>query len=312
VYTQNFDTLPNPGPASVNAGNPVTLNSIHYSLGNPYGFADPVLASGNSGGLGIPDLAGWYGAGSAGSKFGATDGDQTTGGQISFGLPGSSNRALGLLATSSTGATAFGAKFVNQTAQTLNSLTVHVTGELWRQSDLPKTLECYYWIDPTGTAPFSSSQTASLPDLNVSFAVNAAAAGGVAVDGTAAMNQSSLTAANEAIADWPPGAALWLVWQMADSSGKAQGLAVDNLSFSASTDTASPAVPLTFQTTPTNLVLSWFGVAGQNYQLEYKNDLAASNWAAVGNPISGMGVVIGLTNDFNQSAQRFYRLRTIP
>ena len=211
-----------------------------------------------------------------------------------------------------TGATAFGAKFVNQTAQTLNSLTVHVTGELWRQSDLPKTLECYYWIDPTGTAPFSGTQTASLPDLNVSFAVNAAAAGGVAVDGTAAMNQISLTAANEAIADWPPGAALWLVWQMPDSTGKAQGLAVDNLSFSASTASTPPSVPLSFQTTPTNLVLSWFGVAGQNYQLEYKNDLAVSNWTAVGTPISGMGVVIGLTNDFDQSAQRFYRLRTIP
>ena len=28
----------------------------------------------------------------------ATDGDQTTGGQLSFGLPNSSNRALGLLA----------------------------------------------------------------------------------------------------------------------------------------------------------------------------------------------------------------------
>jgi hypothetical protein len=34
-------------------------------------------------------------------------------------------------------------------------LTVQFIGEVWRQSNLPKTLECYYFIDPTGVAPFS-------------------------------------------------------------------------------------------------------------------------------------------------------------
>ena len=28
---------------------------------------------------------------------------------------------------------------------------------------------------------------------------------------------------------WPPGTALWLVWQMTDSTGKAQGLGIDNV-----------------------------------------------------------------------------------
>ena len=64
-----------------------------------------------------PLLAGWFGladpTASVGTRFGATDGDQTTGGQISFGLPNSTNRALGLLATSTTGFTAFGARFLN-------------------------------------------------------------------------------------------------------------------------------------------------------------------------------------------------------
>ena len=76
------------------------------------------------------------------SKFGATDGDQTTGGQISFGLPGSSNRALGLLATSSTGGTAFGVRFINGTGITLTRMNLQFTGEVWRQSNLPKTLQC--------------------------------------------------------------------------------------------------------------------------------------------------------------------------
>ena len=62
VYTQNFDSLPDPGATSVNTANTVTINGITYSLANPYDFAYPAIASGNSGGLGISALAGWYGS----------------------------------------------------------------------------------------------------------------------------------------------------------------------------------------------------------------------------------------------------------
>ncbi len=118
-------------------------------------------------------MPGWYGladpTASVGTRFGATDGDQTTGGQISFGLPNSTNRALGLLATSTTGYTAFGAKFINGTSQTLNFINLQFTGEVWRQSDLAKTLEFYYFIDPSATNVFSTSATAYLPALECEF-----------------------------------------------------------------------------------------------------------------------------------------------
>jgi hypothetical protein len=304
--------LPNPGPTSVNSANPVTVQGVTYSLANPFSFADPVSGSGNNGGLGINGLSGWYGLGSLSSKFGATDGDQTTGGQISFGLPGSSNRALGLLATSSTGPTAFGARFINESGQTLNSVNIQVTGELWRQSNLPKSLQCYYFIDPTGSASFSGSQTALLPSLDVSFPVNASAVGGLAVDGTASNNQVNLSAANQPISDWPPGAALWLVWQMSDATGKAQGLAIDSLSFSASTPAPVYEVPIMFSTTSTNLVLSWMGVTGQIYQMEYIDDLQASSWTPLSTPITGTGAMLTFTNNLSQSSQRFYRLHILP
>ena len=236
IYTQNFDSLPDPGAASVNTANPVTIDGVTYSLANPYDFAFPAMTNGSTGGLGLSALAGWYGSSALLSRFGATDGDQTTGGQISFGLPNSSNRALGLLATSTTGSTAFGAKFINNTGTALNFITLQVTGEIWRQSNLPKTLQCYYWIDPTATAPMPTQATAYLPALNVSFPTDSGDVGGVAVDGTAATNQIDLAVTNQAITNWPSGAALWLVWQMTDSTGKAQGLAIDNLSFAAAVD----------------------------------------------------------------------------
>ncbi|MGO8701105.1 MAG: lamin tail domain-containing protein [Limisphaerales bacterium] len=280
IYTQNFDSLPDPGATSVNSANPVTINGVTYSLGNPFDFAAPAAASGKTGGLGLAAMAGWYGladpAASVGTRLGASDGDQTAGGQISFGLPNSSNRALGLEATSTTGYTAFGAKFINNTDTTLNYLNVQATGEIWRQSDKAKTLKCYYFIDPTVAAPISTAATASLPTLDVSFPAVPADVGGGAVDGTNPANQMNLAITNQAITNWPPGAAWWLVWEMADATGKAQGLAIDNLSFSATSQNPSTnTVSLTLQSLTANqFVLSWPAVAA-NFQLYTTTNLAS-------------------------------------
>ncbi len=193
VYSQNFDSLPDPGATSVDSGNPVTIDGITYSLANPYDFAYPASASGNNGGLGLPAMAGWFGladpTASVGVRFGASDGDQTTGGQISFGPENNANRALGLLATSTTGYTAFGLRLINGTGQTLHYINLQFAGEVWRQSDLAKTLEFYYFIDTTGTNTFSTNATAFIPALNVNFPTAAGDVGGDAVDGTVANNQ---------------------------------------------------------------------------------------------------------------------------
>ena len=308
VYTQNFDSLPDPGATSVNTANTVTINGVTYSLANPYDFAYPVMASGSSGGLGLSALAGWYGTSVLLSRFGATDGDQTTGGQLSFGLPSSSNRALGLLATSTTGGTAFGVRFINGTATTLTRMNLQFTGEVWRQSNLSKTLQFYYFIDPTGTAAFPGSATAFLPGLNVSFPTVGADSGGVAVDGTSPLNQTNLSVLDQTLTNWPPGAALWLVWEMTDSTGKAQGLGMDNLSFSASIPLP---VPVNIQTSGTNLFLNWPAGAGQSYQLEYKDDLTAPTWTPLGSPVTGTGGTLTLTNNLGDSPQRYFRLRLV-
>ncbi len=308
VYSQNFDSLPDPGAISVDSGNTVTIGNVTYSLANPYDFAYPVIASGSSGGLGISTLAGWYGRSALESRFGASAGDLTSGGQNSFGLPGSSNRALGLLATKTTGGTAFGVRFINGTPITLTRMNLQFTGEVWRQSNVPKTVQFYYFVDPSGTAPFPSSATAFIPALNVNIPTVPGDVNGAAVDGTSPLNQTNLSVLNQTITNWPPGAALWLVWQMTDSTGKAQGLGIDNLSFSASIPLP---VPVNIQTSGTNLFLNWPGVAGQTYQLEYKDDLTAPAWTPLGNPVTGTGGTLALTNNFGASPQRFFRLRLV-
>jgi hypothetical protein len=313
VYAQNFDSLPDPGSTSINSDNPVTINGVTYSLANPFDFAFPVSAAGNTGGLGLAALAGWYGladpTASVGVRFGATDGDQTAGGQISFGLPNSSNRALGLLATSTTGYTAFGAKFINNTGTALNFINLQVTGEIWRQSDKPKTLECYYFIDPTATAPMSTQATAYLPAFNVLFPTFSADVGGAAVDGTAPANQINLAVTNQPIANWPAGAAFWLVWEMTDSTGKAQGLAIDNLSFAATalgTPTNTPSMSM--QTSGANpFVLSWPASAG--FQLYSATNLAPPvAWSLVTNPAASNNGIFFLTIPPTNATAQFFRL----
>jgi regulation of enolase protein 1 (concanavalin A-like superfamily) len=250
VYSQNFDSLPDPGAATVDAGNPATINGLTYALANPFAFGAPVVAAG-AGGLGLPwTLSGWYGLGAGEAQLGASAGDQTTGGIISFGpaTSANTNRALGLLATGSSGPTAFGAKFINQSLVPLNLISLSYTGELWRQQDLAKTISFGYCIDPAATNAFSTNVTAWLTNLDVSFAAGDSAA----MDGTAAANQVSLAVTNQPISQWAPGAALWLVWQMTDPSGKGQGLAIDNLSFS-----AAAAPTLTARPSGSSLALTW-------------------------------------------------------
>ena len=316
VYTQDFNSLPNPGLVSVNTANPVTINGVTYSLPDPFDFALPPTASSQGGGLGLPALAGWFGladpTASVGARFGATDGDQTTGGVISFGPPNSTNRALGLLATSTTGFTAFGARFLNATTSTLDHISLQLTGELWRQSDRPKVLVCYYLVDPTATNLFSTNMAALLPGLNVAFPTAPADVGGVAVDGTLPANQVNLSLNGQAITNWPPGAALWLAWEMTDPSGKAQGLAIDNLSFSAWAAPVLTPVPLAPHVAGSNLVLSWASFAGQSYQIQFKNDLSDPFWQPLGDLILGTGSPISVTNDLSAPTQRFFRLNIVP
>ena len=314
-YFQDFNTLPNPGMDSVNANNAVTINGIKYSLANPYDFAAPIASSGKSGGLGLNALNGWYGAADLAAQFGATSGDQTTGGVLAFGLPDSPNRALGLLATSSTGGTAFGVKIINATGEDLNYFTLRYVGELWRQSDIAKVVLFSYAVDPVTTNTWPATTLQPVTTMNLAFATDTTAKGGVAADGTALANQQSLGMTNQPVSNWKAGTALWLVWRMPDSTGKAQGLGLDDLSFSAAVnalpaDFTAPALGAAI-TTAGQMQVTCATVAGLKYQLEASSDLTTGHWTPVGDVIIGTGAP--LTIPLNPTnTQQFFRLRVSP
>ena len=58
--------------------------------------------------------------------------------------------------------------------------------------------------------------------------------------------------------------------------------------------------------------LTWPTIVGQNYQLETTTNLTAATWTLLVGPIPGTGSPIIVTNDFDISPQRFFRLSVGP
>lgn len=331
TYTQDFNSLPSPGTnftVTVPAGNPVIINGTNYSFGNanPYDFAAPILPTGSPGGLGqASSMAGWYGwvEGGAGvNRFGANAGDYTTGGIQSYGATNSyaesQDRALGIQTTAESRQSAVAARFINHTPATLTRITLQFTGELWRQSVVPKSLVFHYVIDPTGTNGFDTnpSDFVFIPPLDVNFPTNAAASGGVPVNGNLPANQLSKSVVNQVIADWPSGGALWLVWQYTNSTGKAQGVAIDNLTFSATADGSGPGEPaaltgISHNSQDGSVSFSITGQAGYGYVVEYTTNLVSPvYWRSLQTNTVGAGAWLFTDPSPGDAPARFYRVRS--
>jgi hypothetical protein len=133
------------------------------------------------------------------------------------------------------------------------------------------------------------------------------------VDGANPLNQTNLSATNLVITNWTPGAALWLVWEMSDSTGKAHGLGIDNLSFSATALPSDFSAPTLAVQPPagTNFTLSFGTVNGPSYQLEYNDDLTSTNWNPLGTAVTGTGSPASFNLDITNQ-QRFFRLIITP
>lgn len=185
-------------------------------------------------------LAGWSlftGAGTAIPSYAANNGGSNTGAFISYGSTGSSERALGGLASGGTyfGSPASGAVagyialgLTNSSGIAFESFTLNFDGEQWRNggNTSAQTMALQYgfgdsfgavssWLNAPAAFSFSSpiaTATAAAIDGNVAGLV-----GGLG--GTVSVN-------------WAPDATLWLRWVEVNDPGNDHGLAIDNLSFS--------------------------------------------------------------------------------
>jgi hypothetical protein len=231
TYSQSFDSLATTGTA-----NPWTNDST---------------------------LAGWslfISSLAAPLTYAAGDGSTNTGAFYSFGATGSSNRALGGLASGGAyfGSPASGAlagyiavAFTNTSGGALTDFTVKFDGEQWRNggNTSAQTMKLQYgfgtsfsavtnWVGPSGNFDWSSPVIGA-----TAAAVDGTMAGLVASRGGTISNLS-----------WANNDTLWIRWIELNDVGNDHALAIDNFSLSVASVT-SPAPE------PGSLALCGLGLA---------------------------------------------------
>ena len=235
IYNQNFDSLPIT-PENVSLGDTIsgvgwtddnaTPGANQYSILGWYLYHPLVLAEGGVNGH-------------QRMRIGA--GTSNVGAFMSFGLSGSTERALGSLASNTLAAVGaeiyIGLRLTNNTGATLNSFTLSYNGEQWRDggATTPNAQALNLSWSTTATAISDASSLFTIvPQLSFTSPVFTNTGGGAAVDGNGPGRLGISAFTVEGI-NWLPGTDLWLRWVDLSNTGNDHGLAVDDVSFSANT-----------------------------------------------------------------------------
>ena len=164
-------------------------------------------------------------------------------------------------------------------------------GELWRNNPSQQVIDFGYAIDPAGTnSTFNPSALSitEVSDLNVAFPTSALT---TINDGTQATNQVNLATTNMPITGWAPNSTLWLVWESQNPAGGAQGVAIDNVAFSASISPVATTRPVLNEVTysgggsGSGLGFNFTNIPGAGFTVYAASNLAPPVvWNVVGQP----------------------------
>jgi len=224
----------NLGPAVIPAGS-IALSSSYSQNFNS-------LINSASASWSDNQIPGWYAARSgSGSTIVAGSGSSTGGNLYSFGVDGSSDRALGSVGSGNASAGNFywGARFYNDTGRSLETLYLSYRGEQWRNSAATTSqgLELQWRIGGSGLA---DTGWTTAPQLGFSAPVSGGSAG--ALNGNLAANSRQLSGSLTGLG-LAAGQDLWLRWSDPDHSGADHGLAIDDLVVSSSPLPAVRIIP---------------------------------------------------------------------
>ncbi|MCA6453950.1 MAG: hypothetical protein IM582_12290, partial [Chitinophagaceae bacterium] len=219
VYTQNFDGLPASGSFSLTGKGPFTLS-------------EPPIRALNLGGWQLLMTAG----SNANASFATGTGSSTGNGVYSLGNAGSTDRALGSLA-SGTGIYAFGLILTNQTGSILNSFTVSFTAEQWRKGGASNK-NTWSFRYKTGTMT-QIADTGLIVEPRLDFSSLTSTSPASSLNGNLPDNRQRISVTLTGIS-WKKGEQLLLRWDDADENGSDDVMAMDDLSFSADLNSGPP------------------------------------------------------------------------
>jgi hypothetical protein len=217
------------------------------SLAAPYAQNFDTLASSGTANPWADDstIAGWY---STRTTYIASNGASNTGALYSFGATGNAERALGSVASGGTDTVRFGARFTNDTATTIVSVSVAYTGEQWRNggNTTQHALSFDYQVGASVTSLTSGTWT---PVTALDFTGPIATSTAGALDGNASANRVAIS--HTFAVSIAPGHEIMLRWSDPNDAGNDHGLAIDDLTVTASAATVDDP-PAVVSTNPAN------------------------------------------------------------
>lgn len=186
-----------------------------------------------------------------GGTYAADSGGTASGNIYSYGLAGSSDRALGSLATNAmapvpNAAARIGLALSNATGESVANLPIAYVGEQWRLGATGRDEKLFfeYSLDAANLLDADATWVA-VPALDLLAPVRSGGLG--ALDGTLAQNQVQVSGSLLGL-NWQPGQTLWLRWTDFNISGNDDGLAIDDLLVG----TAEDLPPVLVSSTPAN------------------------------------------------------------
>ena len=238
-------------------------------------------------------LPGWYASRTSGgpavTTYRAETGSGNAGALYSFGSPGSSDRALGSVASGTTGNFAYGVRFTNDTVVTKTNLLISYTGEQWRDggNTSTQTLKFSYRVSNSAITNSDAAEASNwirFAPLDFSSPTMSASAG--ALDGNATANQQEFVNILLSGVGVAPGQELFLRWLDIDDPGFDHGLALDDvlISFTDGANAPPSAPVITIQPQSQTVAVGadvTFSIAARG------NPLPAYQWQWNGTNLNG-------------------------
>ena len=185
------------------------------------------------------------------NKYKGGNGNSNTGETYSLGTNGSTERALGSLASGSN-IPSYGVTFTNNTNKTITSITINYKGEQWRAGQVARTnvdsLRFLYSTSATGLNDTLGSWT---EDVNLMLNTpNMTATTAAGIDGNATGNFTNKS--GTLTVSIPAGGYIILKWLDKNIGGSDDALGIDDINISFTTSNVVTYNPNLISTTPAN------------------------------------------------------------
>jgi hypothetical protein len=217
--------------------------AVIYSAGTTYSqdFNSLPATGGNNTFLNDSTLTGWYLTNISpvvvSTNLRADNGNQNSGAFYSYGTNGvnpTTDRALGSIASGTSGTNIFGVQFVNNESFALTNFNLSIAVEQWRRANnttqRPETNLFSFQVFNAGAGNLTNNAAGwialSVFDMVSTNILSTAVA---VLDGNASTNRY-VTVGDVAL-DWQPGQELWLRWVDINNGGNDHGLGLDDLVF---------------------------------------------------------------------------------